>query len=113
MYGKKTPGGAGTGNSSPKTPDRRHSDAVTTTDRKTHTKRDVAAASYMYYCAEAMEMITFTPAFTGYIVSVLLATVLYKCLTARGYCAGLSSLDFQGPSARECVAFEIQGCFDK
>jgi hypothetical protein len=86
-----------TGNSSPKTPDRRHSDAVTTTDRKTHTKRDVAAASYMYYCAEAMEMITFTPAFTGYIVSVLLATVLYKCLTARGY----------------CEVFEIQGCFDK
>jgi len=49
---------------------------------------------------------------------VLLATgtctVLYKCLTARGFCAGLSCFDFQGLWASECVfAFEIQGCFDK
>jgi hypothetical protein len=68
----------------------------------------VAAASYlyMYYCADAMEIINR--------VSVLLATVLYKCLTARGFCAGLSCLDFQGPWASESAAsFEIQGCFDK
>ena len=42
----------------------------------------------MYYCADAMEIINR--------VSVLLATVLYKCLTARGFCAGLSCFDFQG-----------------
>lgn len=68
----------------------------------------MAAASYLYmyymYCADAMEIINR--------VSVLLATVLYKCLTARGFCAGLSCLDFQGPWASECVfVFEIQGCF--
>jgi hypothetical protein len=71
----------------------------TTIHRNTHTKRDVAAASYlymyMYYCADAMEIINR--------VSVLLATVLYKCLTARGFCAGLSCLDFQGPWASESV----------